>query len=487
MKFASKKASFYGGIVLIFVLFAGLVLVNKISADIWADEACTLATVESSWAYTTYATAIDVHPPLYYYIVKIVYNILGIKDVDIVGRICIGRIISLLPLLLIFVVCIIASKKTKTKNCILIYPFLLCQYFPIVQFSCEMRMYSWALLFVTIAGISVLFVGNARGRYWITLICSSLCVCYIHYFAVLPVIIMWMLLGATHIRDKRFIKKFFFAGICVIIGYIPWLITFVRQFNSVHDNYWIPETNLAAIKAINEFILSSDKKVRILFYLIFLMVLFYSFKNMKSHRRYSIWMLGMMFMPWVIILVSIVISELYRPILIDRYIVPTLGIMGLGELLLLLKMFDDNKVMKYMAAFFCVMAVVLSIYNTFECFQTERQYGVDWDRMMADISGNDGDTFLYIENGQPLVRPLTMMFPDAVHICDNANMTEYNQLLFKTKNYANQDLEEPLFVVTASSYQINKENMGDYLGTYITGNGEYNIYYFKEGIKAGSL
>lgn len=309
--------------------------------------------------------------------------------------------------------------------------------------------------------------------------------CYTHYFAVLPVLIMWGIAGLIHIIDRKFIKRMFCAGICVIIGYTPWLATFARQFNNVHDKYWIPETSIASIKAINAYILSYDVKIRLFFYVMFLTLLIYSAKTRKQYGRYTVWMLVMTFLPWLMILMSVGIARVYRSILIDRYIVPTLGIAGIGELLLLRKLLCSDKIIiRAMAMFFCIIAVRLSCFNTIECFKAEIAYGNEWNEMIADISVNEGNTFLYIENGSQLVRPLTIMFPDANHICKNANMTEYNQFLFKTKDYDNEDIDTSVFVVTASNWQADKGYENKYLGTYMTFNADkHSVYFFAEGIK----
>lgn len=473
---------------LIFILAVGCIAINVASTDIWSDEACTLATVENNFQGITYATAIDVHPPLYYYIVKLFYNIFHMNGMDISRRIILGRVISLLPLIIIFVICIVVGIRRDKGKCLLIYPFLLCQYRSVIGFSCEIRMYSWALLFVTIVGAVILYMEdkeayNPKCQWreicaWGILVCATLCVCYTHYFAVLPVVVMWIVLGASHIKDKKYIYKFLGAGICVVIGYIPWLIVFMKQFHKVHGDYWIPETSAEEIRLIEKQFLSYDGRIVLLFHVMLLIFIFYFVYRIAAHRDVNKYGLVMTFMPYVLILISVGIAKIYRPILVYRYIIPALGIASMGELLFLQKMFRENKMfIKIAASFFCIGAIVLTALNLTEWMKDEKLWGNDWDKMIEAVSKNDGNTFLYIENGQPMVKVLTVMFSDSEHICENANMSEYNQFLFDMQNYEYQDFDAPFFIITASDNSMEVNVFTECLGTYRTCNGEYTIYF----------
>lgn len=468
------------------VIFLGLMIDSVASGDIWADEACTLATCKNNYAGITYATAIDVHPPLYYYITKIFYDLFRVGATDIEEQILLGRVVSLIPLFLIFVVSFIAGMRGN-RQIYLLYPFLLLQYYPVVHFSCEIRMYSWALLFVVIVAASALRIEEKGGgrREWVILVVSSVCVCYTHYFAVISVLIIWAMMWMTHICQIRFLKKELMAGIAVGIGYAPWLLSFFSQIQSVHDDYWISDTDLARIKEVIRYNFSPERSVRYFFYFIFLLTVLYSIRIFNIKKRYAVWMNVYTLMPFLLIMISVGISKIYRPILIDRYIVPTLGVVALGELLLLNRVFSEKSyLMKIIAVFFCIMAIGLSIVNVVKCYREERNYSRDWDQMIADISSYDSDIFLYIEGGHPLVRPLTVMFPEARHVCDKANMTEYNQFLFGTIGYDGQDMMGPAIVIVSSEYQMGPTEKVDHLGTYATVNGVYSVYYTENGVIA---
>lgn len=475
-----KRISEYILITLILVLVIGLFILNFASNDIWADEACSLATVKNNFAKITYATAIDVHPPLYYWIIKLFFAFINIEPSDVDGMIVAGRIFSLFPLLLIFAISIFIGSVQKNKICF-VFPFLICQYYPIVHYSCEIRMYSWTLLFVTVVGVAALTIRYQGGVYWCALVIGSLCVCYTHYFAVLPIAIIWIVLGIIHIHETNFLKRYCLAGCCVVVGYMPWLITFLKQFVNVHENYWIPQVGAAEIRYIISYFLSSNRWVRFFFYTVYLLIICYAVKLVRLQTKRVVWLVTMAFMPYFLIALSVGISIVYRPILVERYIVPALGIAAIGEILFLQNMYGAKKMcMRFVAVILSSMAIILSLHNVYTCYREEMFWDIEWNEMINDIKKCDSDTFLYIEGGQPIVRPLTVMFPNHIHICEDANMTEYNRLLFGTYNYDKQEISSKMFVITSLDYKLEGVDNLEYVGSYYTFNGNYSIYYRNE-------
>ena len=52
---------------------------------IWLDEAFSMSMIQQNFGEIIYNTAIDVHPPLYYIILKVLVNILGFISIDVTG------------------------------------------------------------------------------------------------------------------------------------------------------------------------------------------------------------------------------------------------------------------------------------------------------------------------------------------------------------------------------------------------------------------
>ena len=74
---------------------------ESFSYDIWVDEAFSLRMIEHSWFEIVQLTAMDVHPPLYYFILKlgvgITHNISGIPII-----VC-AKLVSVMPILILWI------------------------------------------------------------------------------------------------------------------------------------------------------------------------------------------------------------------------------------------------------------------------------------------------------------------------------------------------------------------------------------------------
>ena len=62
-----------GGVILLVSIgiFLALTLTRLTASSIWFDEAFSAYIIRFDWADLTHYTAIDVHPPLYYYLLKL--------------------------------------------------------------------------------------------------------------------------------------------------------------------------------------------------------------------------------------------------------------------------------------------------------------------------------------------------------------------------------------------------------------------------------
>ena len=106
-------------------------------------------------------TATDVHPPLYYFISKIFTMIFG-YSVPVV------KLVSITPLILTMIFIGIKAKKLFKENSFLITVLfiLLIGFSPrALAFGIELRMYTWAMCFVTFSGIYAYeLYGNPRNK-----------------------------------------------------------------------------------------------------------------------------------------------------------------------------------------------------------------------------------------------------------------------------------------------------------------------------------
>lgn len=98
-----------------------LFLANIASWDIWADEACTIATIEKNMGDVIRITGTDVHPPLYYLALWVVIHILRYDNVRTI--IILSRLMALVPYIIILV--FLSFKTIKKKSVVFIWGFAL--------------------------------------------------------------------------------------------------------------------------------------------------------------------------------------------------------------------------------------------------------------------------------------------------------------------------------------------------------------------------
>ena len=93
------------------VIMLGKSLTLCFSSDIWYDELFTVGMIEHSYGDLIAFTARDVHPPLYYCIVKILVDLCKLISVQ-ANPVVIAKIVSVLPyfILLIYSVSFIRKR-----------------------------------------------------------------------------------------------------------------------------------------------------------------------------------------------------------------------------------------------------------------------------------------------------------------------------------------------------------------------------------------
>lgn len=120
------------------------------SDDIWYDELFTVGMIEHSYGDLIAFTARDVHPPLYYCIVKFFVELckLFAPAWDTVVP---AKIASLLPYFILLVYSVTLVRKRFGMFTGGFFLFCVISMPQLSAYTVEMRMYSWALLFVTAA------------------------------------------------------------------------------------------------------------------------------------------------------------------------------------------------------------------------------------------------------------------------------------------------------------------------------------------------
>lgn len=259
------------------------------SSDIWYDELFTVGLAQHSYGELVRLTAADVHPPLYYCIVKLFADLCKLIKPG-AGTIIPAKIVSVLPYFILLLYAVTLIRKRFGMFTGGLFLFCVTAMPQLSAYTVEMRMYGWALLFVTTAFLhgyvlvaekgygvrkanassesyvnqrtgpqenavcgkdgagEVASADNAAGRrkkqvrafHAAAFVLYGLAAAYTQYFACVAVVMVYLfLLFAFWFQDRRRLREWMvYVGISVI-AYVPWLSALAGQLGAVRENYWI--------------------------------------------------------------------------------------------------------------------------------------------------------------------------------------------------------------------------------------------------------
>ena len=134
-------------------LFLGILsffvcLFQAFGQDIWFDEVFSVNFIQHSYKEIAALTGKDVHPPLYYWYLKLFHDI-GKVLVPAASSIVLCKLASMLPFVGIFVYTLTAIRKNFGLHVAGLFWFLIMTMPQISNYTVEIRMYSLALFFIT--------------------------------------------------------------------------------------------------------------------------------------------------------------------------------------------------------------------------------------------------------------------------------------------------------------------------------------------------
>ena len=380
------------------ILFALMITYSFLKPSLTYDDFYSLGIIRYSFMDMINATAINVHPPLSYIILKTFAKIFN--PVDNQGLIYVGKFVSALPISLLLVLSITKIRKEFGFLVAGLFAFLICSSTSILYYGTVIRMYSWALLFLTVQLVYFYDIINRKsaGNAWIMFTIASICGIYTHYFTAISVIIIYFLLLAYLIYLKKDqLKNWILSAIASFVSYLPWIGILFNQVSAVKNDYWIKEITINNVFDYFNFIFApSDSTIgiilEILVILAFLVLICYGYKNKRNDNNIFGFSLVSLSVIFLTIIAGIVLSILIRPIFISRYILPACGGVSLAFSLLISKSFDNKKI------FYLAIALIL-VLSTFGAMNFIEKTNLDYSETVSHDnffnSINDGKVVVF--------------------------------------------------------------------------------------------
>lgn len=303
------------------------------------DEYYTLDLVHSNYGGMLYKDTFDVHPPLYYIMLKAFFQITLFFHHSIIYEVILGRIFSIIFSLLTVIFLIKINKliginlsKATQYIMFLILPVVISAENINLSPFINIRMYSLAGFFVSLTWYSLLKYEKYRENSSLLLMTfGAVLSSYTHYYAALIVGLMLIFTFFYHLQQKDFVdaKKYLCSGIVTILLFLPWVFyAFPNQFKKV--NYGQP-----LFKTLTEIILA------LIFVFASIIIYKNTSKNQSSISRFHHSFL--IIINLTILLITLFYSIIKSPIFLFRYIYPSILLLmfsSLGLIILKIKKGD---------------------------------------------------------------------------------------------------------------------------------------------------
>lgn len=445
----------------------GLSVYFCFSSDIWYDELFTMGLARQSCGNLISITARDVHPPFYYLIVKLF--LLGMGKSSIAWQVTVAKLVSCIP----FFFCILLSlNKIRKKFGMLpagLFSFFLFSMPQMADYTVEIRMYGFALLFIT-AGMLYAYeilLSPYTIKAWIMLTVCAVLACYTHYFACITacMIYLYLLIGMLRYRkEKQMYKSYLISSLICIAAYGPWLLGAVAgQVGRIKENYWIPAVSWRTFGGCVKFIFQPsfanetvNTVAAVVFFLIYLLVVILTVAKAikkKENREKTFFALGCIGVLVGLVLFGILASIILRPIFVYRYMLPAMGIFWLAFALLLSDLKEKKAVMIPILLFLSVVGI-----RNFRAFYGEEMWKkIQMEQALEElekINSEDiiiynfdqlqavasyylcNDTYLWYGNTEELIREMYPRNNSLVEgeFTDEAGIAHIKDLLQEGKN-----------------------------------------------------
>lgn len=397
----------------------------------WYDEAYTINLVRQSFGYLWHVTANDVHPPLYYILLKLYTYFFGDSVVAL-------RIFSALPVIGVMLLGCTRIRKMfgdKTALSFLVIIILM----PVSQYAAsEIRMYSLAMLFVLLSALyAYKSYSTFRRSDLIKFTLFSLAAAYTHYYALLGVFYIYFLFLIVIIIAKRSkITPFIGYSVLFVIGYLPWLINLPGQVSQVQDEYWIDAPRLkdfiiylyypfareldlmATATPLAHFAFSFF--LLAVFGILFIYVVVSARKETfaDTYSNAKIKYANLLFLAFLLTLsTAITYSFLSKPVFVTRYMNPILGLFYLG-IAIYISSIDWKKTQNKIVLLLMFLIIAYFSFNHYSLQYRTNQYNERVQSKIIEFAKervDDKTAFLYSDTRSFSIAAIPLFFPDSKH------------------------------------------------------------------------
>lgn len=328
------------------IIMLGYMLVSPFNQMlIHIDEYFTVSVLNFPITDLAYVISHDVHPPLHYLLLKVVSDILTILGFEF-DKIFIYKIMSIVPYAIILILSVTKIRREHGYLTAGLFSFSIVATTEFLPFYSIIRMYSWAMLFVILAFIYLKDVIDTNDKKaWALLTIFSVLAAYTHYFAAIPIVCIYMALFVyMFINDKQKLKFWFISAICGIILFSPWILSLIKQVSGVSDGFWIPEITFKTFMGFFGYFVAPGTYISIFSIAIFIALAINSLKLSDDiNKTDKFYILCGIFAYVGTIIIGTMASIMLKPLLVNRYLLPSAAILWFTISFMVSKLKDRRK------------------------------------------------------------------------------------------------------------------------------------------------
>ena len=319
------------------IAYSTLVLSHIATWSIWFDEAFTAYIVRFNYLDIARYTATDVHPPLYYWLVKVWTSLWGTSELAF-------RSFSLVCGVIAIVLGFMLLRKLFGARAAMLGAWFMALSPMLVRYGEEARMYT--MVTAIVLGATYVLVRatetNAR-KYWVwygILIAIGM---WTHYFAALAWLAHWVWRAAAlridgakgkEWRRRFFSKQWIWTHVVAIGVFAVWAPLMLRQLGIIQMGFWIPAVSAHTFTNYftNVLFYLDQQKVVSWFALLYVAVvvlvtvlLFRAYRQLtsKKDRKSLLLLMSLAFTPPVLLFLASMPPM--KSSFVERYLIPAVA------------------------------------------------------------------------------------------------------------------------------------------------------------------
>jgi len=211
--------------IVLLVLGTGFLASGAFHSGLWFDESYTVGLIKHNMIDMCRIATYDVHPHLYYILLKLFSYIFGSSIISL-------RLFSVLGAVLLALLGFTHIRKDFGVKTGFWFSFFVLFMPSTFKYALQIRMYTWAPLFVMLAAIyayRVVVEDKKNVKNSILFVTFSVMAAYSHYYALIAVSIINISLLIYYIIKKSELKKWFIMAVVQLVVFLPGLYVFLVQ------------------------------------------------------------------------------------------------------------------------------------------------------------------------------------------------------------------------------------------------------------------